>query len=353
MSCPDDPRWDAFARGHPLSSCITTSAGRKLCQYRRWPLDLIGALRAGEVRAGAAVVARRVGPLPFSLVRVEAILPDVEDLSGSTRAVLEAVEAYARSRRAWEIETRCTALEDYPLGGIDYSSALRKALAASGYRPVPVRAGTYIVRIDVNDDTLLSSFSRKCRRDVRKGLREGVMVQQVTKPEGFECFVKYQQGMRARKNLPLMRDAALSAYRVLYDRGFARLFAASYQGRICNMALVDTVGVPRYWFGATAPAAFEKGSPPTGQILHFEIMRVFRDEGLTAYDLGGSPGPEPEEGHPNYTVWRFKHEFGSPFVYRILPHRYEISALGRLVLAAIRRSGRLGLRGRPVTAEMA
>lgn len=66
--------------------------------------------------------------------------------------------------------------------------------------------------------------------------------------------------------------------------------------------------------GATGPGAMEKGTPPTGQALHFGIMKHLRDMGRATYDLGGSPGPLPQRGHPNYGGWTFKHEFGGPFV---------------------------------------
>ena len=114
------------------------------------------------------------------------------------------------------------------------------------------------------------------------------------------------------------------------------------------MALIDALGVPMYWYGSTTAAAFEKGVPPTGQVLHYWIMRYFRDLGATYYDLGGSPGPVPEKGHPNYTVWRFKQEFGGTYAYRIPYYRRRLSVPGSLALALVRRLGKLIPPGRPI-----
>ena len=54
--------------------------------------------------------------------------------------------------------------------------------------------------------------------------------------------------------------------------------------------------------------------PPTGQVLHFGIMQHLRNDGYAFYDLGGSPGPIPQKGHPNYGVWKFKQEFAGDYV---------------------------------------
>jgi len=59
------------------------------------------------------------------------------------------------------------------------------------------------------------------------------------------------------------------------------------------------------------------------------------------YDLGGSPGPVPEKGHPNYTVWCFKHDFGGQFVWTIPYYRCALSLLGVPLTAIVRRLGRL------------
>src|SRR5690349_4713730 len=116
------------------------------------------------------------------------------------------------------------------------------------------------------------------------------------------------------------------------DRGAASLFRCQHGGKTLNMALVTTLGRPRYWHGATAPEALSPEVPPTGQLLHFEIMKHLASRGRPVYDLGGSPGPEPIQGHPNYGVWYFKHKFSGKYVFYFDRWDFECSkAIWRVV----------------------
>ena len=71
-------------------------------------------------------------------------------------------------------------------------------------------------------------------------------------------------------------------------------------------------------------------------------MRYLRDQGKTHYDLGGVPGPEPVEGHSSFTVWRFKREFGAPFVSSVPLVSLVLTLPGRLIIWAAIKSGRFG-----------
>ena len=203
--------------------------------------------------------------------------------------------------------------------------------------------GTYVVPIPPDDEALLGSFSSKCRRDVRKGLREGISVEGAETEDLFEAFCQAHRKMISRKGLATVREATYGALRPLHARSHVKVFAATHDGRVCNMALVDMLGVPKYTLGAVTEAGMAKGCPPTGQVLHYGIMQYFRDRGCKYYDWGGSPGPVPVEGHPNYTVWRFKYEFNNQFVLSLPAYRRPFGVLGRWATAWARRSGRLTL----------
>ena len=50
------------------------------------------------------------------------------------------------------------------------------------------------------------------------------------------------------------------------------------------------------------------------------------------YDFGGSPGPVPVQGHPNYGVWKFKHEFNCRYVELIDRLTLVLRPAGNLLL---------------------
>ena len=335
-------RWDAFVAGHPLGTGLVTMAARDYWRQSRWTLQPLALWRGGAIVGGIGLCFKKIPCFPWTVVRVLAILPAGDDVVGTGKRILEAAERFSRERKAVEIESRCRVFDQYAINGIRYDELFQAMLGKAGYRAAAAfGGGTYVVRIDVDDEALLKSFSSKCRRDVRKGLREGVAVGPSESPDDLRVFCESYERLWRRKGLASRSFLGQEGIQALLGRGHFRLFVARYQDRICNMALLDALGVPRYLYGATTEAAFEKGVPPTGQALHFGAMQWFRDRGVQHYDLGGSPGPVPEKGHPNYTVWCFKHDFGGQFVWTIPYYRRALSLLGVPLMAIVRRLGRL------------
>lgn len=189
--------------------------------------------------------------------------------------------------------------------------------------------GTYWVELGP-EDQMLASMSKKCRRDIRKGQREGVRVEMRTDLETLEEFYRQHVAMCGRKSLPALSEKyVLEGIKPCLDAKLAGVFVASYQDVARNMVLATLTGKPQYSKGTTSEAAFEQGCPPTGQFLQFEVMKFCAGLGRKTYDLGGSPGPVPQQGHPNYGVWRFKHEFQGRWITRLEKFELITSRMGR------------------------
>src|SRR5262249_55601710 len=152
----------------------------------------------------------------------------------------------------------------------------------------------------------LESFSKNCRRDVRKAQREGVAVDESDDPALIGPFYEQYADTYRRKGLTIpVKASFLRAHERALEGRLMRMYYARFGDKIVNMALISRVGMPRYMKGASIVSTLDERCPPTGQFLHFDIMRRLQRDGFGAYDLGGSPGPTPIEGHPNYSVWRF------------------------------------------------
>ncbi len=334
-------RWDAFVEKHPQATALAASRAQAYWQAGGWSPQYFAAYDGEMMQAGLAMIVKKIPLVPYSLARIVAMLADGGQATAMAGALLGAAERFARDEGIAEIESRCRVFSGVDVSGVDYSKTLRQALEQSGFEPRDVTRGTYLVRIDVDDETLLKSFSSKCRRDVRKGVREGVAVEESGSEASFRYFCDTTREMVERKVLEGVSPVRFDTFWPMVEKGYYRLFLAKYDGQTCNMALVDALGIPMYAYGATSEAAFEKGVPPTGQPLHHAIMRWFRDRGAAYYDLGGSPGPDPQKGHPNYPVWRFKHEFQGQYVRTIPWCRRPMSLVGRVLASAMRRLGRL------------
>jgi len=342
MTDADAERWDAFIAAHPLGKAMATTRGLKAWQASGWSQHLLGAFEGQEVVAGAVACTKKLPHLPWTVARITTFASGGQDRAATASALLAAVRALARRLRAAEIESRCLIPEGVVLNGIPFHADVREELLQAGYAETNSRQGTYMVRIDVDDESLMQSFRSKCRRDARKGLREGVTNEPLDAREDFGFFCESHREMCRRKGLPPVSEAVYEGMRPMVEAGHLRLFGARYDGHVQNMALVDALGIPRYTLGVATPGAYEKGVPPTGQALHFGIMQWCRDHGKAFYDLGGSPGPEPQPGDPNFSVWQFKYEFGGDYVYMIPYYRRSLGVFGGALMRLARRLGKLG-----------
>lgn len=194
--------------------------------------------------------------------------------------------------------------------------AIQALIRAKYHQCAPL--GTYIQRIDMADAELLVSFKEKTRGCVRQAQRRGVTVLAEPDPEELKSFFKCYVKMCENKKLsPQPERIVVDGMSRIMRCGKMLIFIAKDKDIVLNYAVVSLIGLPRYIFGAPG-LALETGSfPPGGQILHYEIMRFLRDAGYSHYDWGGSPGPVPEDSHPNYGVWSFKYRFGGDYQWQV------------------------------------
>ncbi len=338
----EDDAWDAFVAAHPLGRGLVTSASRRWWGANGWALHSIGAFEAGRIVAGATLCLKSLPALPLRAARVNALLLDLARPGESAAALLACAESFARRARALEIEVRCRIPGAMPVDGIAWAELLRPMLAGRGYVAASTGDSTFVNELAGDDEALLASLGKKCRRDVRKGQREGVEVVRLTGAEDLRLFCRAHWQTCDRKGLHHQKPSGnYDALLPVFERGHLHVYAARWRGNLMNLALVDAVGLARWELGASTDALVERSAPPTGQVLHFEIMRRLRDQGRRHYDMGGAPGPEPRPDHPNYTVWRFKHEFGGHYVEFLPAARRALMPGGALLTGAARRLGRL------------
>lgn len=337
MADTEVDRWNAFVASHPFGQALATMCAKKWWQKTGWSLQCIALFENESIVGGVAIRTDKIPYLPWTLARVVTILLTNDDIVTKTKVLLDAAAQFACSQKALQIEVGFGILNGLEIDGINYTGQVQQGLRESGYVACDKRLGTYLVRIDLDDEALLSSFVKKCRQNVRKALKRGVTVSELRSPESISIFGKFHQEMISRKGLRNLHRITKETYeglRPLHDRGYVRLFAAYYEGQIYNMLLVDALGVPTCWMSATTPHAFEKGVPPTGQLLHYAVMQWFRARGSQYFDFGGSPGPTPAKGHPNYTVWRFKYDFRGTYVSTIAFYLFWPSVKGKLLTSA-------------------
>lgn len=201
------------------------------------------------------------------------------------------------------------------------------------------RLGSYERRIDVDDDELMAGMKKEGRRDVRRALRNGIVVEEVD-PQMEPGFAEeyYEQvlesfGKRALvPTYPLSRVQA--AIRHLHPTGHMLLLRA----RLSDGTPAATgifPGLPGaaavFWMGASH-RAHQKQLP--NEALMWTAMQKWRDRGAVRLDFGGGGAYKAKYGgDPIAVPWLRMSRFG------VLEHGRTIAQRAYRVLQ--QRAGRV------------
>lgn len=337
----ESSRWDAFVAKHPLGRGLIAFHAEPWWNASGWSLHRLALVKGDAITAGIVVGFKKMPYLSSCVARVPAILTDEADRSGSIRVLLEAAEQLAVSHRALEVEVRCRIYRGVELRGCRYDVVFNEALLGAGYVPSGTNVNTYLIRIDQDDESLLQSFNRKCRQDVGRGLRRGVVVACSEDPEDLRVFADTHRSMVKRKGLAPLPDARYEAVKIMVQHRCWRLFVARYEDRIQNMVACDPGGTPCATLAAATEHTVTQDASLSGQVMYFRVMQWMRDHGAAWFDFSGAPGPIPVEGHPNFHVWRFKYRFNPLFVEGFPYYVRSLGLAGKVLRRVARRLGKL------------
>ena len=332
LAATEEGLWEDLLARHPAGRCVVPMWE----EQAGWALKRIGAFCGADLVGGLILGVRSIPWFHRSLGRVTCAMVDSNASEHVLKDLLQESWRHGVSGPMVELEVRLRLPQDVSLPTYESYSAISETLAAGGYRQLGTVDHSYLVRIDRDDEELLMSFGHKCRNLVRKAWREGIEIRRSEDPELLEEFYGSYLSMCERKKVAAMpRTHVVDGMKPLIRKGHAELYLETYSGRVANMVVVDTLGMPCYMLGTRTEAAVRDNLPSRSQAVQFEIMRRMRDRGKVLYDLGGCEGPEPIEGHPNYGVWHFKHSFSGQFV-DFLPYcrKYRSHLAGPLLEVA-------------------
>lgn len=311
------PEWDAFLPALPESRLRQTSVYSAALRLHGYRPEIV-VLREGErILAGALLGFKPIPLLGGSISQTTGGMAIAPGLAEEV-ITLFIEELAAHARRSGAVRLKIEWRRPHSIRGqvLTSGESERGLLQRLGVLALTFD-GTYYVRLrEQSSESLFQRLDTKARQHIRRCQREGLRVEVDSSADALREFDRCYEAMSSRKSIDGMaagfRDQTL---RPALDRGMARLYVARLGARTLNHAFVGLVGNPLYEWGAVAPPEENPGAPSTVEFLHFEIMRHLMSEGRAIYDLGGSPGPDPVAGHPNYTVWRFKKRLGGDYVY--------------------------------------
>jgi ubiquinone/menaquinone biosynthesis C-methylase UbiE len=190
---------------------------------------------------------------------------------------------------------------------------------------------SYIVRLDREEEDILSAMSAIARRKMRRAEKSGVAVRMADRPSDLDAYYRTHCETYRRTGVePHPRAYFEGIFTTMVEAGVSRIFVAEREGEPLGFLNVAHFKETAYfWTGCSTDEGLECGA---NYLLQWHAMRDARSRGVRFYEVG-----EAFPGHRDDKLAgldRFKSAFGGerrPF------HK------GRLAIGAERHPSRLRL----------
>ena len=321
-------QWNALLRTLPVAHVLQTwewgefkrvETGWQPQRFAYWDA-------AGQVRAAASVLTRRVGPLRVMYVPKGPALDYADaEIRG---AVLTHLERLAQERGAVWLKIDPDVVlgtgipsgrdPDRPPHDDPTGQAVVAALEARGWRfstsQVQFR-NTLVLDLRQSEEELLAGMSQSTRRKIRLAAKRGVHVRLADRPEDLRTLYKLYRVTGTRQGF-LIRplDYYREAWARFMEAGLATAFLAEWEEQALAGLVLFHFG-PKAWYFYGMSSNAERRRMPT-YALQWAAIRWAKAHGYPTYDFWGAPNSFCEED-PMWGVYRFKDGFGGRVVRHI------------------------------------
>jgi peptidoglycan pentaglycine glycine transferase (the first glycine) len=279
----DADAWDALVESSDPGSYLQLSGWATVKAVNGWAAHRL--LAADWV--GAQVLVRRPRPLPWAFAYAPRGPLGGDWSEDAVRVFTETVRGEL-SRAAGRVSHLRIDPEIEVDGPHDVDGALRRSLAANGWRSAPPiqPASTRVIDLGADEDALWGELRKKWRQYVNKARSAGVVVVDADGERLGEFYRIYRE--TADRAGFLIRTEA--AYRDVWDAfapaGRARLlFAQTADGEpLASLFLVRCGSRVVEPYGGMTQAG---GDSRANYLLKWEAIRSSKEAGATSYDLWG------------------------------------------------------------------
>ncbi len=317
--------WNSFVMASPGAHILQSSQWGHLKEKFGWQVAHVAIEEQGQWMAGAQVLFR---PAPLGL-RTIAYVPKgpITDWANEevTNFLLEALHRLCRRRRAIFLKIEPDVPED---------PTLTRRLRELGFRPSPQTIQprcTIVLDLAPELEDILARMKSKTRYNIRLAARKGVTVREGT-VEDLPEFYRLMQITSQRDRFGIhSRSYYEIAHRLFVPQNLARLFLATYEGKVLAGIMIFALG-QRAWYMYGASSNEHRNLMPN-YLLQWEAIRWAKDRGCLTYDLWGIPDEEEEVLESEFTkrsdglwgVYRFKRGFGGQVVHYLGAYDYVYS----------------------------
>lgn len=199
-----------------------------------------------------------------------------------------------------------------------YSSLFTNEMSRFGFRPINKGKHTYWIDLLENDEKILSKMQPQVRNKIRKGERSGLVMEKYERIDSdlIKTFWSLYDSLGRIKGFhTISRERFDMEIVSMVNHNLANLFFTKFNDTIINVAIASNFGEASYYYGAINPDFKSlKDCPSPGPFSQWFMIQTMKSKKLKVYDLGFCPGPVPQKEHPNYTVWKYKYDFGGDHI---------------------------------------
>jgi len=209
--------------------------------------------------------------------------------------LLKALEDYGKRRRI--IYARMLVPEAWQL---------HEVFNKLGYAPAG-KLNEYVVNLEGSVNEVWNSLAHNKRRNIKKGLKEGVEVVQSRDHEDLLTFYSMLKAAEERGGFSSYPLSWLDAVWKIYKPELSKVFLARWNGKDVSGVFTVIHGKTVY---ALAAGSFSEGwKVRPNDVMHWKVMEWACQNGYSKYQMGLVSEPPPSEGSSAWGVWRWKREW--------------------------------------------
>ncbi len=193
-----------------------------------------------------------------------------------------------------------------PLENSEISKALFKN---SGFVSAPIHLHvelTSLLNIEPTEEELLSNMRKATRYEIKKGIKEGVIVSATDNPEAIREFYELQLLTAQRQHfVPFSYDYFYYQFKAFVEDGKALLYRAEFEGKLLAQGMIIFYGnEAAYHYGASTE---EGRKHPGAYLIQWEAIKEAKKRGFKVYNFWGVAN---DKNHRFYSLSIFKRGFG-------------------------------------------
>lgn len=202
----------------------------------------------------------------------------------------------------------------------------RELFASLGFRIAPMHLHaehTVIIDLAQDEETLLANMRRQTRYEVRRSIKQGIIVEKSCSEEVFKEFHQIQADTAARQHfVPPSERELLAEHEAFGENAVIYIAKTAEDKKPIAYGLILKSGDEADYFEAASTELNRK--LPGAYALQWQVMRDLKSEGFKRYNLWGIAPPN-QPNHRYAKVTTFKTGFGGEIVTYLPAHDLVLS----------------------------